>query len=93
MERLGLERHKTEGTFGQGSTVAEHFRFVRDSVAMKFSVTEAKQKKVRTHASSLLNEVARSRGWVCRGSLRAFTSFHFAPSSSTACPILHALAP
>lgn len=46
--------------------------FVWDSITLKFTVTTAKQAKVREHAPSLLKEARRGRDWVSRDSLRSF---------------------
>lgn len=58
MEMLGLGRYRKRGIFGRGSTMVEHLGFRWESVAMEFTVTDAKQENVRAHATSLLNEMA-----------------------------------
>ena len=82
MGELGLARHPTKGVREEGNTRLEHLGFVWDSMRMKFTITEKKQEKVRAHARSLLNEMARGRGWVSRDSLRSFagvaTALHLA---------------
>lgn len=80
MRRLGLARHERKGVWDGGACVVEHLGFVWDSLRLQFTVTVAKQVKVRDHARSLLREMARGRGWVGRDSLRSFdgvaTSLH-----------------
>lgn len=72
MRKLGLARHETKGVWGEGACVVDHLGFRWDSLRLLFTVTAAKQERVRAHSRDLLREMARGRGWVSRDSLRSF---------------------
>lgn len=59
MDASPVARHPTKCLWEGGATRLERLEFVRDSDKMKFTITGNKQEKVRAHARSLGNDMAR----------------------------------
>ena len=70
--KLGLQRHATKGVWGAGATELEHLGFSVSTLTMKFTVTPAKQRRMRRLAGKLLRQASQGRGLVSADLLSSF---------------------